>query len=1028
MPSESSENGIHELWQNALEAYRKETKCELLGVDFADSVLECATAEDVMDVLQESMEDLKAFRSDDSKWDKVRNVLERVVGVVLALNVAAGDVASVANQGAPGGSAIFVGIGVLLTATKGVSERYDSLLELFSQLSDYLLRLSSRLQSKPELGPAARKNALDVLVHLLHVLALATRLLKKNRFMHYVQVVSGNKDMKDALAKLDTLTATETRVVVNDTFVTAQQILSEVQSLRTDGLGHSETLERIETSLSALTDAQLLQLDIEIQKWLSPPDPSENHRRVVASRYEGSGTWMLNSSTFTEWRDGDGSFFWLHGKPGSGKTVLCSSVIDMLRDASSAMVAYYYFDFRDEAKQDAHGLLYSLVHQLSGASSDCLRLHREFYTLLGKHGRPSLAPLVDHLRALARCLPGPIYIVVDAIDECPLEARRTEVLPYLRKLTSLHLPHVHVLLTSRPEVDIRRCFEDDCTHSMNLQDVKPHAEDMSSYITHVLTSDLDFGDWPERLVNLACDTLQKKANGMFRWVSLQLESLRKCLPKHVEKTLDSLPETLGETYCRMLDAIDKKYTADILRVLACITYAQISMSAMQLAEIFAIDFDDESGVPQLNSEHRVSDAEASLQALCSGFIIVSNNSVSFSHLSVKEFLLSDLAPARYRLTTDVACFSLAQICMASLLSVEYADENRSGPSLATHASRFWMLYASHPDVVGRLNPSLDRFLIPGSAAFSVWADHFLRWRRSTRTRIEESPDGDFTRIHMYQWEPDCSHDRYSQRLPSWLARRIRFHPLILASFYGFIEQVKALSADLSQLSEGMMNGAIYAAACAGEVDVLKILLQLNVTYLLEEPLNNEHYPVFQQACDPQWYHRSTEFRPKISQVAVLRTLLECGASVNAPSAATRSGEQPLAILIDSWYASATDRRRRNPEVMEVNARPAFDLLLEHGADVNATTSDKSTILLKLVDSKIRKEVLGETDDESPKSTAVTALLRAGVDVAAAVKAGKRLRRPILEPELRFFEEFILEETRYARTRELVYLDSCSQEE
>ena len=40
----------------------------------------------------------------------------------------------------------------------------------------------------------------------------------------------------------------------------------------------------------------------------------------------------------------------------------------MLRDAGLGLVAYYYFDFRDTAKQDVRGLLSSLVAQLSSKS------------------------------------------------------------------------------------------------------------------------------------------------------------------------------------------------------------------------------------------------------------------------------------------------------------------------------------------------------------------------------------------------------------------------------------------------------------------------------------------------------------------------------------------------------------------------------------------------------------------------------------------------------------------------------------
>lgn len=134
MASDSETDDMSQLWRDALEAYRKETKCELLGLDFADGVLECTTAEDVMNVLQENMEDLKAFRSEDSKWGKVRKVLERVVDVVIVLKSVAEEAATasvcfpsaqvdiylIASQGVPGGSAVILGIGVLLTVSAGI--------------------------------------------------------------------------------------------------------------------------------------------------------------------------------------------------------------------------------------------------------------------------------------------------------------------------------------------------------------------------------------------------------------------------------------------------------------------------------------------------------------------------------------------------------------------------------------------------------------------------------------------------------------------------------------------------------------------------------------------------------------------------------------------------------------------------------------------------------------------------------------------------------------------------------------------
>ena len=96
MSSDPARGDIDQLWQDALKAYNKETKSDLFGCDFADAVFECKSAQDVIDILEENMEDFKAFRSEDSKWGKIRSVLTRVVGVVLVLNSAAGDAAAAA--------------------------------------------------------------------------------------------------------------------------------------------------------------------------------------------------------------------------------------------------------------------------------------------------------------------------------------------------------------------------------------------------------------------------------------------------------------------------------------------------------------------------------------------------------------------------------------------------------------------------------------------------------------------------------------------------------------------------------------------------------------------------------------------------------------------------------------------------------------------------------------------------------------------------------------------------------------------
>src|SRR5580698_7000094 len=90
-------------------------------------------------------------------------------------------------------------------------------------------------------------------------------------------------------------------------------------------------------------------------------------------------------------------------------------------EAGLATMAYYYFDFRDVKKQDCDGLLSSLILQLSAESDSCYNILSQLYL---DHSRGTRKPSTS---ALKKCLKdmlnlpgqGPIYIIVDALDECP---------------------------------------------------------------------------------------------------------------------------------------------------------------------------------------------------------------------------------------------------------------------------------------------------------------------------------------------------------------------------------------------------------------------------------------------------------------------------------------------------------------------------------------------------------------------------------------------------------------------------------
>jgi len=194
--------------------------------------------------------------------------------------------------------------------------------------------------------------------------------------------------------------------------------------------------------------------------------------------------------------------------------------IEGMRTAGLATMAYYYFDFRDVKKQDRYGLLSSIVSQLSAELDSCYQvLSQSFSNHAGGTRMPTTSALTKCMRDMLS-LPGqgPIYIIVDAVDECPnfpgIPSVRDEVLELIEELVDLKLPNLHLCVASRPEVDIRTVLEPLTTLKISLHDESGQKEDIVKYIESVVRSDRSMRRWKEEDKRLVVDTLSDKSNGM----------------------------------------------------------------------------------------------------------------------------------------------------------------------------------------------------------------------------------------------------------------------------------------------------------------------------------------------------------------------------------------------------------------------------------------------------------------------------------------------------------------------------------
>ncbi|KAH9169172.1 hypothetical protein EDB89DRAFT_2099150, partial [Lactarius sanguifluus] len=490
-----------------------------------------------------------------------------------------------------------------------------------------------------------------------------------------------------------------------------------------------------------------------LQGWLTPPDPSTNHANACSAQHERTAAWVFNEHIFKEWESSEsGSLLWIHGKAGSGKSILCSAIIQhviTLRDAGSASVAYFYFDFRDLDKKDWRNLISSLLMQLSSRSKPCLDvLSRAYSTYNDGKERPSERTLVQCLKDMLMSLSLsqlPTYIILDALDECPnisgIPTPREQVLGLVEDLVDLRLPNLRICIMSRPEIDIRTTLKPLASGHFSLHDQPGQKKDIAEYVSAVVQSDTRMKRWREDDRKLVIDKLSEKADGMFRWVFCQLEVLRHCLAPSLRRQLNELPKSLDETYERVLKEIESTNQGrHARRLLQCLVVAMRPLRVEELAEVLTFDLDGaRAEIPMFHAEWRWEDQEQAVLSACSSLVVIvggdDSRVVQFSHFSVKEFLTSDrLATtsgdvSRYHIAPEPAHFLVAQACLGALLNSDnrVIKENEESSDEGTipllkYAAEHWASHVQVGNVSSRVKYAMETL-------FDLDKPYFLEWKR-----------------------------------------------------------------------------------------------------------------------------------------------------------------------------------------------------------------------------------------------------------------------------------------------------------
>jgi len=190
-----------------------------------------------------------------------------------------------------------------------------------------------------------------------------------------------------------------------------------------------------------------------------------------------------------------------------------------MQKSGLASLAMFYYDFREKEKKDLRGLLSSVLFQLCNQYYSYYAILSTFYSTHHDGARsPNNDELIRCLKDLLN-LPGqaPVYLIVDALDECPntsLPSHRKQVLVFLEDLVDSKLPNLRICITSRPETDIKSILEPLIFCSVSLHDESGQKEDIENYIKSIVNTDRRMRKWTSVHKQLVIGVLTERADGM----------------------------------------------------------------------------------------------------------------------------------------------------------------------------------------------------------------------------------------------------------------------------------------------------------------------------------------------------------------------------------------------------------------------------------------------------------------------------------------------------------------------------------
>ncbi|KAE9571848.1 hypothetical protein CGMCC3_g11973 [Colletotrichum fructicola] len=516
---------------------------------------------------------------------------------------------------------VWAAVRMMLQLSLGHLSYLERLSELFMEAGRQAPRHHTMALIYPK-SQALQKNMCEYYIVVVRICQQIQTFSRKPRLSRMISALDDSelKRLHSDLSLWSTSISSQIEVLLNESLMNEIQQASKTRVLLTRWSNSDDYRRRLETKV----------------RWLDACSTYDYQTAWKQTRKKGTCSLISSWKEYQSWKnDAASSVMLLSGKVGAGKSVTIANLVDDLSLQRESVVFYFFCRHDNPESLKCQTILGSLTRQyLSEISVGSQQFTDDIPTLDTAAMTRIMVSSTNKSRT---------YVLIDGLDECRSEERRG-LLQCLAEIQGM--PGWHLGLSARLSAEV--LFGDDIiiTWHISMPNLNP---DIERYVDSELSRRKDSGELvtsDAQLITEIREALLKGYNGMFLWVSLQLDAVCFEASDHdIRQALASLPKDLADIYTRILKSSAKlDHKRYHVRLFKFITAAFEPLSIDQIKDIMSVRIGDTSWDPS----RRINDVIRMLK-FCGSLVMIDEEeqTVRFVHHTARRFCLGALGGSLY---------------------------------------------------------------------------------------------------------------------------------------------------------------------------------------------------------------------------------------------------------------------------------------------------------------------------------------------------------------------------------------------